>query len=649
MNKTVVSVLALVVLVLSSISLVGGNAEGADEKPLDEERDYTHTVFGEFGTATWCGYCKYAHGALKNIYAGGWHPFYYVSMVDDENVHADTRTSDYNVYGFPTVWFDGGYEVDVGAGSVSGAMATYNSSIISCGNRAVPDIHATLDVQWLGNATMNIQASVQNNESGAYDGRLRVYVTEIESSMGWTDTWGYPYTFPFLDYAFNQEITVPGGGTWQNTTTWNGNNYNDGHGNDFGGITQNNTMVIAAVFNDTWHQGYSQPPSSNPFDAYYVDEATAAAPGNVSDSTPPDIGLITATPSQQDMYGHVNLTVNVTDNAGVDVVKAIINYPDGSSVNETMTQVAGTDTYSYNTTYDLPGDYLVQIWARDVNGNTNTSCCPFYFSITDIIPPQVAGVTATPASQYAGEHVNITAQVTDNVGISTVAVNVTGPGGGHTNATMTRISGTDTYYHNATYFAPGTYSFTAWCDDWEGNSNMSGTNSFTIMDATVDLSFSTGWNLMTVPVVNDYSASSLGAAIPGCNIVAYWNASAGMFQSYVVGITPGDGFAIEDGVGYFVYVNTSGTFSVTGAPLSSVAVDLYQGWNTIGWYNVNATSASSLAPAVPSCSIAAYWNASSSTFESYTVGVTPPPGFAITQGMGVFVYVTAPGVWTGQG
>jgi len=162
-------------------------------------------------------------------------------------------------------------------------------------------------------------------------------------------------------------------------------------------------------------------------------------------------------------------------------------------------------------------------------------------------------------------------------------------------------------------------------------------------------SLQSGWNLITVPVANGFNASSLGAAIPNCEIVAYWNASTGMFQSYVVGVTPGSGFAIEDGVGYFVYVNTSTMFSVTGVPLSSVAVDLYQGWNTIGWFGADATNASSLASAVPNCSIAAYWNASSSTFESYTVGVTPPPGFAITQGMGVFVYVTAPGTWTGQG
>jgi len=31
----------------------------------------THTVLGEYGTATWCGYCRYAHGALKELYSEG--------------------------------------------------------------------------------------------------------------------------------------------------------------------------------------------------------------------------------------------------------------------------------------------------------------------------------------------------------------------------------------------------------------------------------------------------------------------------------------------------------------------------------------------------------------------------------------------------
>ena len=41
----------------------------ADERQGSEPLA-THTPLAEFGTATWCGYCKYAHAALKNVYAG---------------------------------------------------------------------------------------------------------------------------------------------------------------------------------------------------------------------------------------------------------------------------------------------------------------------------------------------------------------------------------------------------------------------------------------------------------------------------------------------------------------------------------------------------------------------------------------------------
>jgi len=239
-----------------------------------------HPVLGEYGTTTWCVYCPYAHAALKQIYAEGSYPFYYVSLIQDKNTHASTRVlTDYNCAGYPTVWFDGGYRVDVGAyTSVPQMVSWYRSTIISCGNRAVPNINASLSVQWLGNAQMNITVTVKNNEASTYNGRIRVYVTEKTSSMGWNDHNGNPYTFPFLDYAFNEVISVTAGGTWQDSIIWDGHNYNDGHGHNFGSITMNNIMVIAAVFNAQWHQGYSDTPPNNPFDAYYVDETTAATP-----------------------------------------------------------------------------------------------------------------------------------------------------------------------------------------------------------------------------------------------------------------------------------------------------------------------------------------------------------------------------------
>lgn len=262
-------ILPLIVVGIFILSGFGAVAQNND----NEKNAYTHTILGEYGTATWCGYCKYAHGALKNIYAGGWHPFYYVSLVDDVNTHSAARNDEMGISGFPTVWFDGGYSTVVGAGSVESAQAAYNSSIVTCGNRGVADLDITLDVEWQepGNpspehgdttapidecltwtdAEMKISVSIDNNKAVTYNGHLRVYVTEVISSMGWYDTGGYLYTFPFLDYAFNEDISIGGSQTWQDDNYWDGKDHNNGHGDDFSGITQENTMVIAAVFDGT--------------------------------------------------------------------------------------------------------------------------------------------------------------------------------------------------------------------------------------------------------------------------------------------------------------------------------------------------------------------------------------------------------------
>ena len=62
----------------------------------------THTVLAEYGTATWCGYCKYAHAAFKNIWAGGNQDFYYVIFVNDVNSYCGQRMTESNLYGYRT-------------------------------------------------------------------------------------------------------------------------------------------------------------------------------------------------------------------------------------------------------------------------------------------------------------------------------------------------------------------------------------------------------------------------------------------------------------------------------------------------------------------------------------------------------------------
>ena len=294
MYKAIVSIAVTLMFVLPGIDAVLN-----DEKTMNNELnnvinveslDFTHTVFAEYGTETACEPCKYAHMALKNIYAAGWYPFYYVTFVRDKNKHAETRMiSDYNAYATPIVLFDGGYKVDVGGSPQS--QSDYNISIAACGNRNVSDIDVGLDVTWVGDAVMNIDVTIDNNEASTYDGYIRVYVTEISSTMGWKDTSGNPYTFTFLDYAFDENVSISSEESWYKSTTWDGHNHNDGHGHNFGNIAYGNIMVIAVVFNSEWHQGYAWPPDMFPFDAYWVDDATGF---RIGDNNPPN------TPSNPD-------------------------------------------------------------------------------------------------------------------------------------------------------------------------------------------------------------------------------------------------------------------------------------------------------------------------------------------------------------
>jgi hypothetical protein len=95
---------------------------------------------------------------------------------------------------------------------------------------------------------MVINSTVHNNGASQYNGHLHIYVTEVNSSY-WLDKFDDPYTFAFLDYAYNGEVSIGAGNTFVNSKTWDGLDYSNGYGNFFDEIKQGNTMVIASVFN----------------------------------------------------------------------------------------------------------------------------------------------------------------------------------------------------------------------------------------------------------------------------------------------------------------------------------------------------------------------------------------------------------------
>lgn len=138
--------------------------------------NFTHTVFVEEGTATWCRYCPAMASALLGVYESKLYPFYYVSLIDDKSPDAPVRLrTDYNIYGFPSAFFDGGYKVYVGGDSNQGQ---YKTRIKQCGKRDVQELNLTLAVDYIGSGDLKINVSITNNE------QIKAPIIEIENATG---------------------------------------------------------------------------------------------------------------------------------------------------------------------------------------------------------------------------------------------------------------------------------------------------------------------------------------------------------------------------------------------------------------------------------------------------------------------------------
>ena len=315
--------------------------------------DYTHTVLIEVGTATWCPSCPATNAAWHTIYASGNYDFEYTEMVYDMNSAANQRFTEFNPKYVPTSYWDGGQFAYPGT-----SIPTFYNYLNQAGARAVPDIVATLDVAWLGSAKMDITYNVVNNEASAYAGKMRIYVLEIESTL-WNDYSGNPYNHALLDFAANQVINIPAGDSISDTITWNG--VTEG----FPGLTFDNAQVILAVFGNTPHQGYSDPPSGNPFTAYYSDECIAAIP--VVQNNPPGKPTIDG-PAEGKPNVALEFTFSAVDPDGNDISEFVINWGDGSS-NQTISGPfnSGEDV-PVSHTWTTSGSYVITAKAKDING-----------------------------------------------------------------------------------------------------------------------------------------------------------------------------------------------------------------------------------------------------------------------------------------
>ena len=262
----IIAILGAVILLVSSVYFVffmdseehtpndkendqsDDNQDGNEDKKNDTDnngeqdqfKEFVHTVFIEEGTGTWCKNCPNVAGILHELYESGDYNFYYVSMIEDKNTKAKERLEDdYNIYGYPTAFIDGGYKV---ISSGLEPKSVFADAIEDAESREVPEIRVTVEAIYNNNTEkLTTNVLVESNESDNYDGHLRVYLTEKVSQ--WVNPFKAddgktkPYHFGFLDYIIDKDISMDVKGNLTETKEI-----------DLSGLDSEEVIIIAVVF-----------------------------------------------------------------------------------------------------------------------------------------------------------------------------------------------------------------------------------------------------------------------------------------------------------------------------------------------------------------------------------------------------------------
>ncbi|UCD13127.1 MAG: hypothetical protein JSW60_06085 [Thermoplasmatales archaeon] len=328
----------------------------------DIEKDFTHYVFVEAGTTVCCKACAQVHIDLDEYYESGKYPFYYVS-IPVENEKAAEYLANYNILGYPTVYFDGGYEIIYGA---TDWKSTFETKISSAFNRKVPKVLVNVTAAWNeNNDEIEINIILENYEETDYTGRLKVYLTEIVSTKWQGDQ---PYSYAFIEFAIDKNIEISSD---ENTTV--------SKTIDSSNLDPENLMIFAVVFNSEKHVGYSLPPDKNAFDAYYADvvDATEVIKGG---NLPPRTGISSPTLGYIHRFGVAKRISNIGRTILLGRTKIVVDVSDDSSIekvefyiNDKLMETITEEPYEWKWHKFTIGKRTITVKAYDNEGKTSTA------------------------------------------------------------------------------------------------------------------------------------------------------------------------------------------------------------------------------------------------------------------------------------
>ena len=351
-----------------------------------------------------------------------------------------------------TVKVDWSHGSEGGNESMIHAGGNYFEKTITLDTNTISDMTYTIYANdTYGNSDTTTQASISVSDN---DNPLLV----ADNSDG-SGTTGDSFSF---DVTVSDNVGVGGVNASWSHGSLSGNLAlsNDGDGTWSGSITLDDNLgnlVYKVQVNDTY---------SN-----YVRGSQQSK--SVTDNDNPQITDVSATPSTQDVNGYVNITAVITDNIAIGEIFLNITYPDSSIQNFSITANKTGSTYYCNKTYATLGSYTYFIWSDDSSDNSVISSTNT-FLIGEQISPQItniATVTSSPLdTNLSYGWVNITCDITDNIAVDEVFLNITNPNGSYNNVSMNVAAGDSYYYNSSTAFSTyGNYSYSIWANDTSNN------------------------------------------------------------------------------------------------------------------------------------------------------------------------------------
>ena len=378
-------------------------------------------------------------------------------------------------------------------------------------------------------------------------------------------------------------------------------------------------------------------------------EGTHTTQMHIVDTSAPSVSPTVIGP-RVGSYINVNSTIMVTatdTGSGVKEIYYIVYYP-----NSTSTTYIISGSFA-NITFEEACNHTIDIWAVDNLNNAGLILTQTYH--VDNTPP-TSNASVYPYTQEAPINVDIVASDSGcNGGVGTKFVELWfRHSTDNTTWTLWTLFSADSLApYNLTFTAPlgtGYYQFYTIAVDEVYNIEEPPVAPDAIANLTGDISYTQslaqGWNLITVPVQHEFTAELLGVSITLCDAIAEWNASLQDYITHPVG-SPIQDFDIEDGVSYFVHVTNNSEFTVVGAPIDNISVEIMPGWNLLGWVRTPTVSAEQFGNEIPGSDIVMRWSTTLQEYVPHLMG-TPLNNFGVTHGMGLFVHTTHASTWDGE-